>query len=105
MTSASPVSTSPAAKTLWLPILALIGSMASLCIGTSFGKTLFPAVGAQGTTAYRITVAALILLVIWRPWRMPLSRGDAGRVVLYGVTLACLNLLFYMPSGKVRNDI
>ncbi|MDQ2141264.1 DMT family transporter [Alcaligenaceae bacterium A4P071] len=96
MTSASPVSTAPATKPLWLPIFALIGSMASLCIGTSFGKTLFPAVGAQGTTAYRITVAALILLVIWRPWRMPLSRADAGRVVLYGVTLACLNLLFYM---------
>jgi inner membrane transporter RhtA len=70
--------------------------MASLCLGTSFAKTLFPAVGAQGTTAYRITVGALILLAIWRPWRFPLTRSQARTVVLYGTTLACLNLCFYM---------
>ncbi|VFR31809.1 Integral membrane protein [plant metagenome] len=79
-----------------LPTLALIGAMASLCLGTSFAKTLFPAVGAQGTTAYRITVGALILLAIWRPWRFPLTRSQARTVVLYGTTLACLNLCFYM---------
>ena len=79
-----------------LPTLSLIGAMASLCIGTSFAKSLFPLVGAQGTTAYRIAIGALILLAFWRPWRFPLTRRDAGKIALYGVTLACLNLLFYM---------
>jgi inner membrane transporter RhtA len=73
-----------------------MGSMASLCIGTSFAKALFPVVGAQGTTAYRIATGAVILLVIRRPWRLPLSSRDAGTIGLYGIALAALNLLFYM---------
>ncbi|MGB3432178.1 EamA family transporter [Achromobacter sp.] len=85
-----------ASSSTLLPILSLIGAMASLCIGTSFAKSLFPMVGAQGTTAYRIAIGALILLAIWRPWRFPLTRKDAAKIALYGVTLACMNLLFYM---------
>jgi inner membrane transporter RhtA len=70
--------------------------MASLCVGTSFAKSLFPILGAQGVTAYRILTGAIILLAVWRPWRMPLS-GRAARVIaLYGISLAALNLLFYM---------
>lgn len=37
-----------------LAVLALIGSMASLCVGTSFAKSLFGAIGAQGTVALRV---------------------------------------------------
>lgn len=79
-----------------LPTLSLIGAMASLCIGTSFAKSLFPEVGAQGTTAYRIVIGAIILIAFWRPWRFPLTRQNAAKIALYGVTLACMNLLFYM---------
>jgi inner membrane transporter RhtA len=73
-----------------------MGSMASLCIGTSFAKALFPIVGAQGTTAYRIATGAIILLVIWRPWRLPLAGRDARTILRYGIALAALNLMFYM---------
>ena len=38
---------------LWA-MLALLGSLISLAVGTSFAKSLFPALGAEGTTAYRI---------------------------------------------------
>lgn len=79
-----------------LPTLSLIGAMASLCIGTSFAKSLFPAVGAQGTTAYRIVIGAIILIAFWRPWRFALTTRNAAKIALYGVTLACLNLLFYL---------
>ena len=34
-----------------LAVVALTGSMASLCIGTSFAKSLFSALGAQGEHA------------------------------------------------------
>ncbi|AKU98685.1 Integral membrane protein [Labilithrix luteola] len=90
-----------ASSSPWVPVLALMGSMASVCVGNSFAKTLFNALGATGTVAYRITVGAVILLVLWRPWRMHLSRQDAGRVVLYGVTLASMNLLFYLSLGRL----
>jgi len=47
-----------------VPYLALCGSIISFCVGTSFGKSLFPLVGAQGTVSYRVGFAALILLAI-----------------------------------------
>ncbi|MGH8819155.1 MAG: EamA family transporter, partial [Achromobacter pestifer] len=96
MTAATLNSGQNASASTLLPTLSLIGAMASLCIGTSFAKSLFPEVGAQGTTAYRIVIGAIILLAFWRPWRFPLTRRNAAKIALYGVTLACMNLLFYM---------
>ncbi|ANH31942.1 Integral membrane protein [Ralstonia solanacearum] len=86
---------------LWMPMLALLGSMASVCVGNSFAKTLFPALGAAGTVTYRITIGAAILLALWRPWRLRLHRRDAGRIALYGVTLASMNLLFYLSLTRL----
>jgi inner membrane transporter RhtA len=77
------------------PVAALMGSLVSLSVGTSFAKHLFPAVGAEGTTTYRIVFATLILMVLWRPWRRRWSRADIGPLALYGVTLGAMNLLFY----------
>ena len=31
-----------------LPLLALLASMISLCVGSAFAKSLFPALGAEG---------------------------------------------------------
>lgn len=86
---------------LWLPALAVLGSVTSLCIGTSFAKTLFPIIGAEGTSALRVGFSALVLLAIWRPWRWPLSRRDAGFVLRYGLTLGVMNLLFYMALRTI----
>lgn len=84
-----------------LAVLALIGSMASLCIGTSFAKSLFAAVGAQGTTALRVSFSALILLAVWRPWRFPLTLANARSIALYGAALGATNLLFYMSLRTI----
>ena len=46
------------------PYAALIGAIASLCVGTSFAKQLFPLVGAQGATAYRVGFSALLLCMV-----------------------------------------
>lgn len=86
---------------LWLPALAVLGSVTSLCIGTSFAKKLFPLIGAEGTSALRVGFSALVLLLVWRPWRWPLSRRDAGFVVRYGLTLGAMNLLFYMALKTI----
>lgn len=84
-----------------LAVLALTGSMASLCIGTSFAKSLFSALGAQGTTALRVSFSALILLCVWRPWRIPLTRTNARAIALYGAALGATNLLFYMSLRTI----
>ena len=96
MTAATITPGHNASASTLMPTLSLIAAMASLCVGTSFAKSLFPEVGAQGTTAYRIVIGAIILLAFWRPWRFPLTRVNAAKIALYGVTLACMNLLFYL---------
>jgi inner membrane transporter RhtA len=85
----------------WLPIAAMMGSLVSLCVGSSFAKTLFPVAGAEGTTVIRLAFAAVILLVFWRPWRWPLVRRDAGTIALYGVVLGLMNVSFYMAIARI----
>ena len=85
----------------FLPILAVLGSVTALGIGTSFAKQLFPQVGSLGTTALRVGFSALLLLALWRPWRWPLSRGDAMSVIRYGIALGFMNLLFYMSLRTI----
>ncbi len=84
-----------------LPYAALFGGMVTLAGGTSFAKSLFPLVGAQGTSAYRVGFAALLLLVLWRPWRFPLSRRDVMGVVFYGAATGVMNLSFYMALRTI----
>ena len=81
----------------FVPLLAVLGSVIALGIGTSWAKQwLFPLVGAQGTTAVRVGLSAVLMLLLWRPWRWHLSRTDARAIALYGVALGGMNLMFYM---------
>ncbi|HAI48261.1 MAG TPA: EamA family transporter, partial [Stenotrophomonas sp.] len=48
----------------FLPALAVLGSVTSLAVGTSYAKQLFPLIGAQGTSALRVGFSALVLLAV-----------------------------------------
>lgn len=82
-------------------MLALLGAMFGLAIGTSFAKQLFPLIGAQGTTALRTGFSALLLVLIWRPWRWRLRRQDYWAIVRYGTMLGVMNLSFYMALRTI----
>ena len=84
-----------------LPLLAVFGSVVALGVGTSFAKQLFPVVGSLGTTALRVGFSALLLLLIWRPWRKPLSRAEVLSLIRYGVALGCMNLMFYQSLKTI----
>lgn len=84
-----------------LPVAAVLGAIVSLTVGSSFAKHLFPYVGAEGTSAVRVTFAALLLLAVWRPWRFALSAKAAGAIALYGVVLGLMNLLFYLSLRTI----
>jgi len=85
---------------LW-PVLAVLGSITLLAVGTSWAKHLFPLIGAEGTSALRVGFSALLLMLLWRAWRWPLARADAWTVVRYGLALGLMNLLFYMAIGHI----
>jgi len=52
-----------------LAIGALLVGMLSYQCGAAMARHLFPVVGAEGATAYRLGLAALILLAWRQPWR------------------------------------
>lgn len=79
-----------------LPYTALLVCMIILPVGTSLAKHLFPAVGAPGTALYRAGFSALILLLIWRPWRRAWAKQDLLNMAIYGTALGLMNLCFYM---------
>ena len=85
----------------WLPIAMLITAMASMQLGAAFAKGLFPAVGAQGTTALRLAFSALILAAAHRPWRSLRWDRSALPLVAYGLSLGAMNTLFYLALRTV----
>jgi inner membrane transporter RhtA len=86
---------------LLLAIGALLIAMVSYQCGASLAKNLFPVVGAQGATAYRLGLSALILLLLRRPWRTPPIHSDWRALWGYGVAIGAMNLLFYLSLRTV----
>lgn len=90
----------PLSHTLF-PIGLLLIAMASIQTGASMAKTLFPLVGAQGTTSLRLIFASIILLLVLRPWRARFTAKSLRTVVFYGIALGGMNFLFYMSLRSV----
>ena len=82
-------------------VLALVASMISLCVGTSFAKSLFAELGAQGTTSYRLVFSAILLWIIWRPWRFSFNPRYIPQLLYYGISLGLINFLFYMSIRHI----
>jgi inner membrane transporter RhtA len=76
-------------------------SLITLCAGTSLAKGLFPFVGAEGTTTYRLVFSTLLLMAFRRPWRRAWTWADVPILVLFGATLGLMNLLFYSAIKTV----
>ena len=83
------------------PVGLLLIAMASIQSGASLAKSMFPVVGAQGTTALRLIFASVIMLLILRPWRAKLTAKSLRTVVIYGMALGGMNFLFYMSLRSV----
>jgi inner membrane transporter RhtA len=84
-----------------LPVAALLVAMVSIQFGASFAKTLITGVGAPGTTALRLALSALILILAFRPWRRPIPRPVRLPLIGYGAVLGCMNLRFYCSLRTV----
>jgi inner membrane transporter RhtA len=88
-------------KSILLPVLLVVLGMAATQTGASFAKMLFPVVGAQGATALRLTLAALVLMLVFRPWRHPMGARQWRAVLLYGGAMGAMNLLFYAALASI----
>ncbi|MBO7938754.1 EamA family transporter [Streptomyces sp. S9] len=107
----APVSASVSASAATLPETGRRGSLGpvglvlaggiSVQFGGALAVTLMPRAGALGVVALRLLVAAVILLVVCRPRVRGHSRTDWGTVIVFGVTMAAMNGLFYQSVDRI----
>ncbi|GGN61256.1 membrane protein [Streptomyces albiflavescens] len=80
--------------------LVLAGGI-SVQFGGALAVTLMPRVGALGVVTLRLLLAAIVLLAVCRPKVRGHSRADWGTVVVFGVTMAAMNGLFYQAVARI----
>ena len=95
------MSTTPRKLPSWLPILVLLISMLSIQSGASLAKSLFPLIGAPGVTALRLALGTLILVVVFKPWRLRFSKEQRLPLLFYGLSLGAMNYLFYLSLQRI----
>lgn len=84
-----------------LPLLYLFAAMLSVQGGATLAKQLFPVVGAEAVTAYRLGFSALMLIVVFKPWKRKLQVGYRRYLLFYGIALGTMNYLFYQSLKTV----
>ncbi|MEU9897933.1 EamA family transporter [Streptomyces phaeochromogenes] len=80
--------------------LVLAGAV-SVQFGSAFAALLFPRVGALGLVALRVTLAAVLLLVIIRPRLRGYSRADWAVAGGFGLALGGMNILFHQAIDRI----
>jgi inner membrane transporter RhtA len=84
-----------------LPLALVVVGIVSVQIGAAMAKQLFLVVGPLAAVSLRTSLAALILLAIWRPWRRPLSRQTGLTILGFGLALGVMNLTFYLALRTI----
>jgi len=83
------------------PTAVLIAAMLGFQAGAALAKGLFPAVGASGTAALRLVLAAFMLLAVWRPWRARLNAREMRVILIYGLAMGWMNFFFYLSLRSI----
>ncbi|WP_312120025.1 threonine/homoserine exporter RhtA [Kosakonia cowanii] len=86
---------------VWVPVIILLIAMTSIQGGASLAKSLFPLVGAPGVTALRLALGTLILVIVFKPWRLRFTREQRLPLLLYGLSLGAMNYMFYLAIQTV----
>lgn len=81
-------------------VLVLI-SIISVQVGAAIGRSVFDEIGAAGVTLLRVGIAAVVLLVALRPALRSWSRASWRAAIVLGVTMAAMNLTFYLSLRTV----
>lgn len=89
-------------RSIVVAIVSVVLAMITIQSGASVAKQLFPLIGPEGTTALRLGFSALVLWLVFRPWRsLPNTRRDWTAIVTYGVCLGGMNILFYLAIARI----
>jgi inner membrane transporter RhtA len=84
----------------FIPVIALLSAEVSFTAGATLAKGLFPIIGADGATSLRLLVGAVLLAVVFRPWRIAFA-GRWRALLAYGAALGAMNLMFYLALRTI----
>ena len=88
-------------SSVWMPVAVILIAMLSIQSGASLAKSLFPLVGAPGVTALRIALGTLILVVIFKPWRLRVKKEQRLPLLFFGLALGAMNYMFYLSIQTI----
>jgi inner membrane transporter RhtA len=82
------------------PVL-VVAAIASVQTGSAVARTVFDEAGALGITLMRLAFSGLLLIAVLRPrpWRW--SRSANLAALVFGLTMAAMNLSFYQALRTV----
>ncbi|MFI6008211.1 EamA family transporter [Streptomyces sp. NPDC051243] len=83
------------------PVGLVLAGAVSVQFGGALAVSLMPRAGALGVVALRLLVAAVVLLLVCRPRLRGHSRADWGTVIVFGITMATMNGLFYQSVARI----
>jgi inner membrane transporter RhtA len=84
-----------------VPMALVLGGTFSVQLGAAFALNLFDELGPQGTVFLRVFFAAAMLMAITRPAIRGRSPEALRILVIYGVSLALMNLSFYESMDRI----
>jgi inner membrane transporter RhtA len=79
----------------------VLGAVLSVQLGAAAATTLFDEVDPGGTALLRVALAAAVLVALWRPALHGHSRAGLRLVTLFGISLAAMNLCFYLALDRI----
>ena len=87
------------------PTSLVLLSVASTQIGSAFAKRLFDTLSPMGVVLLRVGFAAILLLVLWRPHLDGKIRSNYRSLILFGLSLALMNLSYYLAIERIPISI
>jgi inner membrane transporter RhtA len=84
-----------------LGVALVIGSCLSLPFGAALAAQLFPVLGSWGVTSLRVSIAAVVVLILVRPRLRHWTRQQWIVSALFGLSLAGMNGAFYAAIALV----
>ncbi|MFD3540928.1 DMT family transporter [Streptomyces sp. NPDC058662] len=83
------------------PVALVVSAGVSVQFGAALAVMIMPRAGAAGVVTLRLAAAALVLLLLCRPKVRGYTRADWGTVIVFGVTMAGMNGLFYQAVDRI----
>lgn len=83
------------------PVIIILISMATVQGSSSLAKYLFPILGPSGMAAWRLVFSSIMLVIIFKPWKKPVSKQAWKYIILYGLVLGFMNLSYYSAIKRI----